>query len=299
MKKGKRARVGQRILVGVILLLLVSHGFPLGKIAVAEQDLSVGGKMGNSVNAQYIEIVKNVRQCLVGIYDDGSVEKKGEIIGTGFFIAARKIATAFHVIRPLDKIYVYVEGINTEVECTLLNKTNLRYTVNFSGQERPVSANIDVAILEVADQSFSSPFLQLGQPEHLQIGEGVSLYGYPKEGIGLPRMREGKIISNHRHPILSKGIVSGLLNIENEDQVGWKNYLIYHNASIGSGSSGSPIFLSETGEVIGVHIVNKAVNTFDFYGQEVEIPGPISGGVSSQAISKVLDYISGKMNQER
>lgn len=236
---------------------------------------------------EYTEVVRHVKDCLVAVIDDGSKNAilKGKIAGTGFFVAPNTIVTADHIVDRLEKYQVRIQDTGQLVECRLLVK-DIIYETDPANPEENIKAALDVALLEVIDESFSSPYLQVGQPEKLQVGDDISVYGYPNQGIFWGVEGEDALETISWEPILSRGIVSALQSLEYKGKMFWKNLMIHYNANIGAGSSGAPLFLSRTGEVIGIASFHKPIYDMTIFGYQAHIPGPIGAALSSEAIGK-------------
>lgn len=140
--------------------------------------------------------------------------------GSGFFLERRGlVATALHTVEGARSITVQIPGVYASSEARLL----------------AVSPARDVAILESGWPSLVPyPGLPLGAAHSLPAGAEVAVTGFG--------LLEGEA---PRAPLTIRGIVSG----EIEDP-GGVSYVLDLQAR--PGLSGSPVYRTDTGEVVGI-----------------------------------------------
>jgi S1-C subfamily serine protease len=134
--------------------------------------------------------------------------------GTGFLVTPTVLVTAYHVIEGMDSI-------------TLIDSTSKEYEGHFLGMD----IKNDIAYLRVNGSAFTS-FLSLSADESiLSRGKEVITIGHP---LGL-------------FYTVTKGIISSKGFLEESGDLH-----VQYDATSYAGSSGGPLILVETGEVIGV-----------------------------------------------
>ena len=155
----------------------------------------------------------------------GQREYKQQGTGSGFLIRPDGyIVTNYHVIQNAEKITVNLKG-------------GKKYDAKVVGSDR----KYDLAILKIDAKNL--PYLEMGDSDHLQIGQWVVAVGNP---YGL-------------HETVTIGIISALnRSISNSNEEG---YLIQTDAAINPGNSGGPL-VNLKGEVIGINeaILSNAQN---------------------------------------
>lgn len=155
----------------------------------------------------------------------GQREYKQQGTGSGFLIRPDGyIVTNYHVIQNAEKITVNLKG-------------GKKYDAKVVGSDR----KYDLAILKIDAKNL--PYLEMGDSDHLQIGQWVVAVGNP---YGL-------------HETVTIGIISALnRSISNSKEEG---YLIQTDAAINPGNSGGPL-VNLKGEVIGINeaILSNAQN---------------------------------------
>jgi S1-C subfamily serine protease len=134
--------------------------------------------------------------------------------GTGFSIGGGSIITAFHVINGITNLSD-IKIVWNQAEY-VNNVTTIRQDVNH-----------DFAVLKT---TLNIPEIKVFSGETAPRGSKIGLVGFPL---------------NENMPILHEGIVSSVRN-END---GFFWYTI--NSFVNRGNSGGPVFLSDTGEIIG------------------------------------------------
>ena len=178
-----------------------------------------------------------------------------EIAGTGFLAAENLVLTNRHVMEGLIRA-ARKRGFN------LVDRLALEFVVS-DGQRvgrllsKPVryaihtEHELDLAILEinVADSPEQAQFLQVaqfGDPSSLAVGQDVSVLGYSHGST--PLTRQGSTERYRYGPLLQQGAVSALAPY---DRVSPPEQILL-DISVAGGASGSPVFLTESGEVVGI-----------------------------------------------
>lgn len=151
-----------------------------------------------------------------------------KLLGTGFIVTdAGFIATCAHVIREPGQYWVAT--------------TDLMGGVNHLAPVDPrilFEQNLDLALLKVmAPVGATVTLLEAGAEIH--AGDAIALIGYP-EGV-YSRMEGGLIVPNVR-----SGIISGACR----DRTG--KWMLWVDAAVHPGNSGSPVFRAEDGVVVGM-----------------------------------------------
>jgi hypothetical protein len=209
------------------------------------------------------ESYKNVRNSIVGIAPhyfptDKPAPDFPEIFGTGFVIREDGIiATNNHVVEYLrsDKIYRPAETPEDDLGCiavmfamnedaqTYVNLRILSYAIVsefipakvYYGPEHP-----DIAFIQVHAKGLPTLELDEDIPDE---GTEVATAGYPM-GTGLLRI-PGYI--HQATPTLQRGIVSAILPWQSPNP-----HAFILNVMAQGGVSGSPVFLPDTGKVVGI-----------------------------------------------
>lgn len=155
--------------------------------------------------------------------------------GSGFLINSEGYAiTNYHVVKDKKSVTSYLTGekpINAEVMLTVPDK--------------------DLAVIKLAGKKYD--FLKLANAKNIKVGDEVYVAGAPLS-IGLMNS-------------LSKGIVSGLREVEDKDR---KITLIQTDASVNPGSSGGPL-IDKNGNVIGIVALKSSVYNTEGLGFAISI----------------------------
>lgn len=202
----------------------------------------------------------HVRQCIVPLIG----ADKNSIHATGFFIHEDGvIATAAHAIKSTTPHVVFQDEI---LECEVL-KSELRLNFNTADPEKTDHHEWDIAILKIKNKSGPFPYLQLSGQEEFSPGEKVAMYGYFDAGakFALGTKQQKVAIS----ALLTQGIVSTSFHVQ-AGNVSLGSRLIV-DISGGPGSSGSPLFDTHSGLVIGIVTDGKL--------KDVLTPGQEKGAV--------------------
>ncbi|MFC1917607.1 trypsin-like peptidase domain-containing protein [Chloroflexota bacterium] len=182
-----------------------------------ETDLSaISGLSVSVINAN--EVYEKVNAATLLVSDGG-----GSTHGSGFlFDSNAHVATAYHVIENLSKIYVtFPDGSVSLVTATAS------------------SPESDVAILTITDKPGFSPPL-LANSSKVLVGEPVVAIGNP---FDLPETVTSGVISQ----------TGRFTEITNGSQSKWVANLLQFDAAANPGNSGGPLF-NARGEVVGMVI---------------------------------------------
>lgn len=144
--------------------------------------------------------------------------------GAGFFTSCDGyIITAAHVVSKASEIWIIGDGnIEHRIPATLIL----------------TDTNFDVAVLKI--DAKKTPPVKIGNYSILNVGKKVSFIGYPLTEQGyelLPVYNEGTISSVYPHRRITGTIQVPTFTID---------------GSVNHGNSGGPVFLADTGEVVGV-----------------------------------------------
>ncbi len=167
-------------------------------------------------------------------------QSPSEASGTGVIIEGKRILTNAHVINYASQVYVEPNQSGEKIAATV----------------RFVAPEIDLAVLELADEAFFEKRPPLARAEKLpEIKESVIVYGYPTGGTTLS---------------ITKGIVSRI------EFVGYGGHTqglrIQIDAAVNPGNSGGPALVDD--RMIG--LVNSGIRGADNIGyiiptEEVDI----------------------------
>lgn len=194
------------------------------------------------------ETIKTIKPSIVGIGVYSRLNKpQSRFLGTGFAIGnGQYIATNAHVIPSLlvsnknERIIVYV-GHGRKPQSRVAELIT-------------VDEEHDLALLKVSGQPIAPVTLSM---KTVNEGESIAFTGFPIGAVlGLYPVTHTGIISSLT-PIVIPARSAKELSIKRLKQL--KNpYLVYQlDATAYPGNSGSPLYLPETGEVIGV--INKVL----------------------------------------
>ena len=255
--------------------------------------------------SKYYDFLKNI-VAIIPKYTKGKPPKFPSIIGTGFMIEKDGIIlTCDHVARAINNLYriegtsdIHVFCISFEYSYKKLEKktkinigiktlpiveifyiNDFDYNVPYAP---PSSVKPDIAFLQIMAKNL--PVAKLCQNYFNIIpGDEVFTMGFPL-GKNLMVLKEetDEWIQNFL-PIIQKGIISGVLPFRCPDPYG---FLI--NIMAQEGSSGSPLILTKTNEIIG--IINKRV----YQGSPKKtdfIPTNFSYAIGLKAIPMLVELV--------
>jgi len=167
------------------------------------------------------------------------------ICGTGFFIHERGcLATASHVAC-LEHKWALYEGVL--LECDVMAR---QLTINKEKDDPRMKHEWDIGVLQVQAPQKSYYPLSLSSKTHFRRGEPIAQYGFYDQGV---KYKVGSIMG--LNGLLTTGVVSAATNIRiGHLEMGSRLIL---DISAGPGSSGSPVFDPETGEILGMIVSGK------------------------------------------
>lgn len=188
-------------------------------------------------NHSFAETSQKVIPCIVRIFAETNQQMAKQYMsdvtmlsdnkiystGTGFFVSSNGIiATANHVVAPLTGRLLVVtakDGAwNNELEAKLLYQ----------------STSTDIALLQV--NQMNTTHVLLHETVEINLGEEIGFVGFPLE---------------FQYPFLSKTIISSKVSVPIGDNIEACNQIVINNF-VNHGNSGGPVFLGDTGEVIGI-----------------------------------------------
>lgn len=193
--------------------------------------------------------------------------------GTGFFVSKDGyILTANHVIRiAIREVFViHLENnIPKEYPATIISTDSVA----------------DIALLKI--DKTNCPFLELLDPANLQVGVELGFVGYPL---------------NYFFPVVSKTILSAKVDLPIKNNLPPRHQLVI-NQFVNHGNSGGPVFLSTTGQVVGIvswrpspNINERIIQLPKNYKPIIGIGGVDPIGLSVETYNENLKYI-GELTQ--
>jgi S1-C subfamily serine protease len=192
-------------------------------------------------NKNVLDIVKKMQHAVVMvnvIYQDGTAG-----FGTGFIVADGNYAlTAAHVIKGVQTISLSVPS-GDKIDCSIEVGKQCFGKQTKGGIEK--IWEIDVGILRLQNKLPTVLPVEMDS-DVAKTGEEVVFIGYPGGGLN----RAGREISFNPIPLVTKGIVSGLLRTSLGE--GIFEYYFWVDKPSFSGNSGGPVFRVNTGKVTGI-----------------------------------------------
>lgn len=188
--------------------------------------------------------VNRVLPCLVRVLGESTQEKIREhmaesvksadnrlySVGSGFLISNDgRIVSANHVVAPITgKVLIESRhtGRVTQHEAIILGQDD----------------QADVALLKIEGEGY--PKVEMLDPVSLPLGESIGFAGYP-------------LLSPL--PMVNKGIISAKVDMPLKEGLKAR-HLIVLNAFVNHGNSGGPLFLEQTGQVIGLVNARKSAD---------------------------------------
>lgn len=162
---------------------------------------------------------------------------KGGSSGTGSIIDRRgTVLTNAHVVtdskqkKPYSKLRVFLKPDR------IIGKPKNDLAKQYQAELIAINQKFDLALLRIVDPPDHLPVMQLGDPNHVVIGENVAAIGHPEQG-GL------------------WSLTTGVVSAEFEDfnnREGW--HLFQTDASLNRGNSGGPL-VNSLGNLIGVNVL--------------------------------------------
>lgn len=215
----------------VVIIILVCSCIVVGMINNQKKEINtlnegIDSLVNNKGFSKYATDVSDATVLILLKKDTISIEDKvtggifvasdGSVFGkaTGFSVGDGYIITASHVVEGMENSNILIVWNGTQY--------------NTSVQKYYNEPNIDFAIIKT---NLELPKVNMIGEEKAPIGTKVGFVGYPLNEIT---------------PILHDGIVSSV----REENGGFFWYTI--NSFVNRGNSGGPVFLGDTGKVIGI-----------------------------------------------
>jgi S1-C subfamily serine protease len=204
-------------------------------------------------------------------------QRKISIRGTGFIVSNDgKFITSSHVYREIP------ENERQYFEAQIPGKTEegITHYDRFDIEILKIDEENDVALmkLKTADERRFTPITEMGNAEQVKEGDEIIMLGYPLAtelmamGFGITMSTTHCIVSAVKRKNVDKSL-----------------HFLMVDADINKGSSGSPVFLRKSGEVIGIasgrisfRIQTDPVNQSKF----ADIP-------ANMGICRPINYIKG------
>lgn len=192
--------------------------------------------------ADFVDVVAKVKPSVVGIGNHDRLRRPPNILnGTGFAVAnGNLVVTAYHVVQALqgeaEQLSVFVgEGERAVVRSARLVSHDEDY---------------DVGLLEIDGAPL--PVLELHQGARVADGTEIGFTGFPIGGIfGLyPATHRGIIAAST--PVARPQVRVGELTPDMIRRLQTKVISYQLDGTAYPGNSGGPVYLSATGEVIGI-----------------------------------------------
>lgn len=198
------------------------------------------GDMGQN---PLVKSIQKIRLSVVPILMKAPEKKDSyKIIATGFFIhEGGLIATASHVANT-PELYTFFE--NKPFPCSVV-KSQFIVTFNANDPKRKSQHVWDVAVLKIEGAEGPFPYARLSGKTEFGLGEPAAIHGYYDQGESYTVGSKTSIAA-----LLTSGIVSAAFSISSGD-IKFGSRLVL-DITAGPGSSGSPAFDPESGEVIGI-----------------------------------------------
>ena len=189
-------------------------------------------------------------------------QKKISIRGTGFIISEDgKFITNAHVYKQIPENELKYIGVSVPGKTDDKNLTHYdRYEIKLL----KIDEENDVALMQIMAEKKFSHVEKIGDSEKVREGDEMVYIGYPlatemlNMGFGITMTVNGCIISS-----IKRKMVDGSLNF----------FLI--DTHTNNGSSGSPIFSVDTGEVVGIVSGKISSKVPAQNGQMLDIPANI------------------------
>ncbi len=178
--------------------------------------------------------------------------------GTAFAIDDKgHLLTCYHVVAGREEVTVSIPGVGGERER------------NLPARVIATASGLDAAVLKVDFDGFTP--VRLGNSDNLRAGEEVGFIGFPL----------GYTVESEVVPSLAMGYISSMRRWRIQPD-GPRLRMIQVDALVAIGTSGSPLFRKDTGEVIGM------------MKSHVKTPGPV---MSRQDVLSEIESIPVEMAQ--
>jgi len=227
-------------ILGLFILLILLSGY--NAYSITKVDDKVDSLFDNT---KFTEINKKVKESVVTVLvkttDINSlgvgsvyVDEQGQFLskGTGFVIDDNgTVMTARHVIgdsKDVENIKILVNGQDIGVK-----------VIDFG-----IHPELDLALIKT---DLNLPPLEFDNRKSVDVGSKVAFIGFPLDN------------EFQTHAVTNDGIVSSISEIGNfEDGTSVVGYTI--NSFINFGNSGGPVFLADSGKVIGIINARESTN---------------------------------------
>ncbi len=191
-------------------------------------------------NSKIIEKNKNSVILLRIVIPGPDSQTQLSIRGTGFIVSADgKFITSHHVYKEIP------EDQRQYLEAQIPDRTeeSVTHYERFGVELLKIDEENDVALMRIKniDDKVFIPIQAIGDAERVKEGDEVILLGYPLAtellamGFGITMSANHCIISSIKRRSADKSL-----------------HFLMADTHINNGSSGSPVFLKETGEVVGI-----------------------------------------------
>lgn len=192
-------------------------------------------------------------------YED--ILKHLDVFATGFLIAQNIVITNRHVTEKIDELikepsisidHIILWFVNTSTEQQATSHF-IRIIDSATFIDKDDTGRLDIGFLRIPDEGASLLYnidihpVRLGKLDDVCLGKEVAMWGYP---YGSDMLSSNLGISRFG-PAISRGMISAIAPNDCVDPRAITTFLIDINAA--EGTSGSPIFTLDNGEVIGIH----------------------------------------------
>lgn len=205
-------------------------------------------------------------------------KQKVSIRGTGFIVSKDgKFITCSHVYKQIPENELKYFGVKIPAE---IDEKGITKYKRYNAELLSLDAENDIALMKiVSDKKIDfEPINNFGNSESVNEGDEVVFLGYP---LALELIVMGFGITRN----LNKCIISSVKRREDGSL-----HFFMVDTHINNGSSGSPVFLAETGEIIGIASgkISAIVQLPD--GKKLDIP-------ANMGICRPSKYITDLINK--
>lgn len=200
---------------------------------------------------------------MIGIWFNQSEEM--QLIGSGFSVADRSIATNAHVYISTMSAYILYKQYNKDVSILAVkNGTSVTgehaYVVDTGGYHMDYSDSTvfthDIGFFKTStpmDKWIEIP--DVAYLQNLRVGQDIGTIGYPGETANR--------IRHVTHGTFKDGVISALFPFDDQAIPTAENSLVLqHNFNTSSGTSGSPIF-DLSGNLVAIHNSGSQTSVWD------------------------------------
>lgn len=216
------------------------------------------------VMATFIDFVKAIQRSTVALgfpkrpiaegtpLTKESVDLIPLIVGTGFQAAAGKLSTCGHVLKALAPHHTYGEAriITIDPNERFIRFWAINEGLKYLDKESKIVETVDCGIMLMVpkeDGRYPVNPVRWGDSDQVEIGEEVGICGFPM-GSDLFIDSQNKQIRGFGYTV-QRGIISAILPV---DHPSVSRELFQLDIQTYGGMSGGPVFLTRTGEVIGM-----------------------------------------------